>query len=46
MPMYASDDKDEISALLRRQSELVRLIEPAEERWLTLHETLDALAVD
>jgi ATP-binding cassette, subfamily F, member 3 len=41
--LYENNDKSELQALLKVQSELVLKIEQAEERWLALHEQLEAL---
>ena len=43
---YVAGEKLELAALLKRQSELATLIEKAEERWLALHEALEALVID
>ncbi len=44
--MYAQSDKVPLQALLKRQAELVQSIEVAEERWLIVHELLEAIPVD
>lgn len=41
--LYEKDDKAELQALLKQQSELTLNIEQAEERWLAVHEQLEAL---
>lgn len=41
--LYASADKTELQTLLKKQAELTNQIEVAEERWLELHELLEAL---
>ena len=41
--LYESDDKTELQALLKLQSALTLSIEEAEERWLVVHEELEAL---
>ena len=43
--LYAGSDKKELQQLLKKQAELANQIEVAEERWLELHELLDAIAV-
>ena len=43
--LYATNDKAELQQLLKRQAELANQIEVSEERWLELHELLDALPV-
>jgi ATP-binding cassette subfamily F protein 3 len=40
---YAETDKTKLQALLRRQAELAQNMERAEERWLALHEQLEAI---
>ena len=41
--LYAPEAKVELQALLKRQAELTRTMEQAEERWLAIHEQLEAL---
>ena len=41
--LYEGDDKTELQALLKLQSALTLNIEQAEERWLVVHEELEAL---
>ena len=41
--LYNSNDKTELQALLKQQSELTLCIEQAEERWLEVHEKLEAI---
>ena len=41
--LYASNDKTELQQLLKKQAELANKIEVGEERWLALHELLDAI---
>lgn len=41
--IYAKSDKTQLQTLLKRQAELVQSIEQAEERWLELHEQLEAI---
>jgi ATP-binding cassette subfamily F protein 3 len=41
--LYENEDKAELQALLKQQSELTLAIEQAEERWLAVHEQLEAL---
>jgi ATP-binding cassette subfamily F protein 3 len=41
--LYAAADKSELQQLLIKQAELAAKIEIAEERWLELHELLEAL---
>ncbi len=43
--LYAGSDKTELQQLLKKQAELANQIEVAEERWLELHELLDAIPV-
>ena len=43
--LYAAADKSQLQALLKRQAELTQNIEQAEERWLALHELLEAIPV-
>jgi ATP-binding cassette subfamily F protein 3 len=42
--LYA--DREKLTGLLKRQAELAGLIEPAELRWLEIHETLEGLPVE
>ncbi|MBI5783830.1 MAG: ATP-binding cassette domain-containing protein [Rhodocyclales bacterium] len=42
--LYA--DRERLADLLKRQAELAVLIEPAESRWLEIHETLEGLPVE
>jgi ATP-binding cassette subfamily F protein 3 len=39
-------DREKLTSLLKRQAELAGLIDPAELRWLEIHETLEGLAVE
>ncbi|MFW5432527.1 MAG: ATP-binding cassette domain-containing protein [Methylophilaceae bacterium] len=41
--LYENNDKTELQALLKQQSELTLTIEQAEERWLAVHEKLEAI---
>jgi len=41
--LYENNDKSELQALLKQQSELTFSIEQAEERWLTVHEQLETM---
>ena len=41
--LYTASDKSELQNLLKKQAELSGQIELAEERWLELHEQLEAL---
>lgn len=41
--LYENDDKTELQALLKQQSALTLNIEQAEERWLEVHEKLEAI---
>lgn len=41
--LYTASDKSELQAILKKQAELNQKIDLAEERWLTLHEQLEAL---
>jgi ATP-binding cassette subfamily F protein 3 len=41
--LYTSTDKTELQNLLKKQAELANQIEVAEERWLALHELLEAI---
>lgn len=41
--LYEPANKNELQALLKRQAELTQSIEQAEERWLAVHEQLEAL---
>jgi ATP-binding cassette subfamily F protein 3 len=43
--LYATADKSQLQALLKRQAELTQNIEQAEERWLALHELLETIPV-
>lgn len=43
--LYAASDKTELQQLLKTQAELSTKLESAEERWLELHEMLEALPV-
>jgi ATP-binding cassette subfamily F protein 3 len=43
---YESPDPDKLKAVALRQSELTRLIEAAEQRWLEVHVELESLAAD
>ena len=42
--LYA--DREKLTGLLKRQAELSGLIDPAELRWLEIHETLEVLPVE
>jgi ATP-binding cassette subfamily F protein 3 len=45
--LYVASDKTELQQLLKKQAELAIHIEVAEERWLELHELLEAIpAID
>jgi len=45
--LYTTADKAELQQLLKKQAELANQIEAAEERWLEVHENLEALpAID
>ncbi len=45
--LYSAADKTELQALLKKQAELATKLEIAEERWLELHEQLEAIpAID
>jgi len=41
--LYSASDKTELQRLLKTQAELTSKLETAEERWLELHEQLEAL---
>ncbi|MDI1362263.1 ATP-binding cassette domain-containing protein [Methylotenera sp.] len=41
--LYSAVDKTELQQLLKKQAELANQIEVAEERWLELHELLEAM---
>ena len=41
--LYAMNDKTELQQLLKKQAELANQIEVGEERWLALHELLEAM---
>jgi ATP-binding cassette subfamily F protein 3 len=43
--LYAAADKTQLQALLKRQAELTQNIEQAEERWLAIHELLEAMPI-
>lgn len=43
--LYATSDKTELQQLLKTQAELSTKLDSAEERWLELHEMLEALPV-
>lgn len=43
--LYSATDKTELQALLKKQAELAGKLEAAEERWLALHEQLEAIPV-
>lgn len=43
--LYSANDKTELQELLKTQAELSTKLESAEERWLELHEMLEALPV-
>jgi ATP-binding cassette subfamily F protein 3 len=45
--LYSASDKTELQQLLKAQAELTGKLETAEERWLELHEQLEAMpAID
>ena len=45
--LYSASDKSELQQLLKTQADLVTKLEAAEERWLELHEQLEAIpAID
>ncbi len=45
--LYSAADKTELQTLLKKQAELANKLEIAEERWLELHEQLEAIpAID
>jgi ATP-binding cassette subfamily F protein 3 len=44
--LYASPDKTELQALLKRQAELAQSMEEAEMRWLEIQEQLELLPLD
>jgi ATP-binding cassette subfamily F protein 3 len=41
--LYSATDKSALQDLLKKQAELMKQIEQAEERWLDLHERLEGL---
>ena len=41
--LYSAADKTELQQLLKTQAELTSKLETAEERWLELHEQLEAI---
>ncbi len=41
--LYSAADKTALQALLKKQAELIKQIELAEEAWLDLHERLENL---
>jgi ATP-binding cassette subfamily F protein 3 len=41
--LYTASDKSELQQHLKKQAELANQIELAEERWLELHELLEAM---
>jgi ATP-binding cassette subfamily F protein 3 len=43
--LYSAADKTALQDLLKKQAELIKQIEQAEERWLDLHECLEELPV-
>ncbi len=43
--LYSAADKTALQDLLKKQAELIKQIEQAEERWLDLHECLEGLPV-
>jgi len=43
--LYSASDKTELQQLLKAQAELASKLETAEERWLELHEQLEAMPV-
>ena len=40
------EDRGKLTASLKRQAELTALIDPAELRWLEIHEVLEAMSVE
>jgi ATP-binding cassette subfamily F protein 3 len=44
--LYEASSSTRLQALLKRQAELARQIEQAEERWLQAHEQLETLSID
>jgi ATP-binding cassette subfamily F protein 3 len=42
--MYQATSSSQLQTLLKRQGELTGWIDTAEERWLELHEQLEALS--
>ncbi|MBK9955051.1 MAG: ATP-binding cassette domain-containing protein [Rhodocyclaceae bacterium] len=40
------EDREKLAASLKRQAELAALIDPAELRWLEIHEALEAMSVE
>ena len=44
--LYETAYKDELQSLLKRQSELCKLIDEAESRWLQLHDELENLVIN
>ena len=44
--LYETAYKDELQSLLKRQSELSKLIDEAESRWLQLHDELENLVIN
>ena len=40
------EDREKLTASLKRQAELTALIDPAELRWLEIHEVLEAMSVE
>ena len=40
------EDREKLTASLKRQAELTALIDPAELRWLEIHEALEAMSVE
>jgi ATP-binding cassette subfamily F protein 3 len=43
--LYSASDKSELQQLLKTQADLLTKLESAEERWLELHEMLEAIPV-
>ncbi|HEY8118071.1 MAG TPA: ATP-binding cassette domain-containing protein [Methylophilaceae bacterium] len=43
--LYSAADKTRLQSLLKRQAELTQCIEQAEERWLEVHELLEAMPI-
>jgi ATP-binding cassette subfamily F protein 3 len=43
--LYEPANKEELQGLLKRQAELTQSLEQAEERWLAIHEQLEAMPI-